>query len=407
MKQLIGPFKEIITMSDAPLKGALSEDALGLIPNGGVLIEDEKIVNAGDFESLKSQADEVVEIQGDQVLMAGLIDSHTHICFGGSRAGDYAQRVAGKTYQEILKNGGGIHDSVNKTRAATESALTDLVKSRADRHLHEGVTTIEVKSGYGLSVEEELKMLRAIKAANSDIEADLISTCLAAHVCPKEFESHEAYLDHIVEQLFPKLKDQNLTNRIDIFTEDGAFDTELSAKYLAQAKKAGFEITVHADQFTSGGSKVAVDAGALSADHLEATSDEDVAILAKSDTVATVLPGASLGLGMHYSPARKLLDAGCCLAIATDWNPGSAPMGDLLIQTALMGAAEKLSIPECIAGITYRAAKALNMSDRGQIKAGQLADMIAFPVSDHREIFYQQGKIKPNLVWKHGKKVVG
>lgn len=407
MKRLIGPFKEIITMSEAPLKGALAENTLGLIIKGGVLIEEDQIVTVGDFESLRKKADDIDLIKGDRILMAGLIDSHTHICFGGSRAGDYAQRVAGKTYQEILKNGGGIHDSVNKTRAASETELTDLVKLRAKRHLEEGVTTIEVKSGYGLSVEEEIKMLRAINSANALVPADLITTCLAAHVCPKEFDNHEAYLEHIVEHLFPELKKQGLTNRIDIFTEDGAFDTQLSANYLAQAKAAGFDITVHADQFTSGGTQVAVEAGAVSADHLEATSDEGVKLLANSDTVATVLPGASLGLGMHYSPARKLLDAGCCLAIATDWNPGSAPMGDLLIQTALMGAAEKLSIPECIAGITFRAAKALNLADRGRVKAGQLADLISFPVSDHREIFYQQGKIKPDMIWKAGTKVVG
>lgn len=407
MKRLLGPFKEIVTLSEAPLKGSLSEEALGLIKEGGVLIEDDIILEVGKFENLKKQADQIEWIKENRVLLPGLIDSHTHICFGGSRAGDYAQRVAGKTYQEILKNGGGIHDSVNKTRAASKEELIDLVKARAKRHLHEGVTTIEVKSGYGLSVEEEIKMLSAIKSANQKVPADLITTCLAAHVCPKEFDNHEAYLNHIVENLFPELKKQNLTNRIDIFTEDGAFDTTLSAQYLAKAKEQGFEITVHADQFTSGGAKVAVEAGALSADHLEATSDEDVKLLAGSDTVATVLPGASLGLGMHYSPARKLLDAGCCLAIATDWNPGSAPMGDLLVQTALMGAAEKLSIPECIAGITYRAAKALNLSDRGRIKATQLADLIAFPISDHREIFYQQGKIKPDKVWKGGVCMVG
>lgn len=407
MKRLIGPFKEIITMADAPLKGALAEEALGLIAKGGVLIEDELIVKVGTFSDLKKEADSIDRIKGDYVLLAGLIDSHTHICFGGSRAGDYAQRVAGKTYQEILKNGGGIHDSVSKTRAASEIELTDLVKARSKRHLEEGVTTVEVKSGYGLSVDEELKMLRAIQSANEKVPADLISTCLAAHVCPKEFDSHEAYLEHIVTHLFPTLKEQNLTNRIDIFTEDGAFDTALSTKYLAQAKAEGFDTTVHADQFTSGGTAVAIAAGALSADHLETTTDADIKLLAASETVATVLPGASLGLGMQYSPARKLLDAGCCLAIATDWNPGSAPMGDLLIQTALMGAAEKLSIPECIASITYRAAKALNLSDRGRIKSGQLADLIAFPVSDHREIFYQQGKIKPDKIWKRGVQVVG
>ncbi|MEO9965550.1 MAG: imidazolonepropionase [Reichenbachiella sp.] len=407
MTKLIGPFKEIITLSGASIQGALTEDDLGLIVNGGVLIEDDVIVEVGDFERLKKKADTIDRIKEDRILLPGLIDSHTHICFGGSRAGDYAQRVAGSTYQEILKNGGGIHDSVNKTRAASKEELTDLVKARAKRHLQEGVTTIEVKSGYGLSVEEEIKMLQAIKAADAKIPADLISTCLAAHVCPKEFDNHKDYLNHIVENLWPELKKQGLTNRIDIFTEDGAFDTELSADYLSKAKEMGFDITVHADQFTSGGSRVAVDAGALSADHLEATSDSEIKLLADSDTVATVLPGASLGLGMHYSPARKLLDAGCCVAIATDWNPGSAPMGDLLIQTALLGAAEKLSIPECIAGITFRAAKALNLTDRGRLIKGSLADMIAFPVSDHREVFYQQGKIKPDRVWKSGVCVVG
>ncbi|UXX79666.1 imidazolonepropionase [Reichenbachiella carrageenanivorans] len=407
MKRLIGPFKEIITMSEAPLKGALAEDALGLISKGGILIEDDLIVKVGAFSDLKNEANSIDRIKGDHVLMAGLIDSHTHICFGGSRAGDYAQRVAGKTYQEILKNGGGIHDSVSKTRAASEEDLTDLVKARSKRHLEEGVTTIEVKSGYGLSVAEELKMLHAIQSANEKVPADLISTCLAAHVCPKEFDNHETYLEHIATKLFPELKTKNLTNRIDIFTEDGAFDPILSAKYLTQAKADGFDLTVHADQFTPGGTAVAISAGAVSADHLEAISDADIALLAASETVATVLPGASLGLGMHYSPARKLLDAGCCLAIATDWNPGSAPMGDLLIQTALIGSAEKLSISECIASITFRAAKALNLSDRGRIKLGQLADLIAFPVSDHREIFYQQGKIKPNKIWKRGVQVVG
>lgn len=407
MKQLIGPFNEIITLADAPLKGALKEDSIGLIPKGGVLVEKEKIVAVGTFDRLKKQADLIEEIQEKSVLIAGLVDSHTHICFGGSRADDYAQRVAGSTYQEILKNGGGIHDSVNKTRATSEEELIELIKSRVKRHLHEGVTTVEVKSGYGLTVDEEIKMLRAIKSADKKMPADLVSTCLAAHVCPKEFKNHEAYLNHIAEHLFPELKTQQLTYRIDIFIEEGAFDTVLAAKYLVKAKDLGFELTVHADQFSSGGTSVAIEAGALSADHLETISQQDIQALADSCTVATVLPGASLGLGMQYAPARKLLDAGCCLAIATDWNPGSAPMGDLLTQTALMGASEKLSIPECIAGITYRAAQALGLSDRGRIKAGQIADFIAFPTDDHRDIFYLQGKMKPNKVWKRGIKVLG
>jgi imidazolonepropionase len=400
MAKLIGPFSEIITMTDVPEKGAIRD--FTVLKNGGIVIQDDKIIEVGDFSALHAKNDEIIEIESDHVLLPGLIDCHTHMCFGGSRAGDYALRVGGKTYQEILKNGGGIHDTVNKTRNESQESLKISLIQRAERHLSEGVTTCEVKSGYGLSLESELKILRAIKEANQTIPSDLISTCLAAHVCPKEFDSPKAYLEHIVADLFPILIAENLTNRIDVFVEDGAFDPELTTWYLGEAKKAGFELTLHADQFSSGGSEVAVNMNALSADHLEASSEEDVKRLADSDVVCTVLPGASLGLGMHYSSARNLLDHGCCVAISTDWNPGSAPMGDLLIQTALLGAAEKLSIGECIAGITTRAAKALNLSDRGKLASGLLADMIAFPTHDHQEIFYQQGKMKPDMVWKKG-----
>ncbi len=400
MTTLIGPFKEIITMSDVPSKGAI--EAFDILTDGGIVIEGEQIVTLGKFTDLEKEHSNIHLIEGEQVLLPGLIDCHTHMCFGGSRAGDYAQRVGGKTYQEILKNGGGIHDTVRKTRAESLEELQSTLSKRASRHLSEGVTTTEVKSGYGLSVEVELKMLRAVKNVNAQHSIDLIPTCLAAHVCPKEFDGTKSYLEYIIKELFPVLKSEQLANRIDVFVEDGAFDTELSTWYLQEAKKAGFELTLHADQFSSGGSAVAVNLGAVSADHLEASTDEDIERLANSDVVCTVLPGASLGLGMHYSPARKLLDKGCCVAISTDWNPGSAPMGDLLIQTALLGAAEKLSIGECIAGITIRAAKALRLTDRGSLSSKLLADMIAFPTGDHREIFYQQGKLKPSVVWKRG-----
>jgi imidazolonepropionase len=337
------------------------------------------------------------------VLLPGFVDCHTHICFAGSRAKDYAMRTAGKTYLEIAKAGGGIWDSVTQTRAADEATLTDLLLKRVQRHLAEGVTTIEVKSGYGLSVDGELRQLKAIKAAADKTHASLVATCLAAHMLPKDFEgTHREYLNHILQNLLPAVKQQRLANRVDIFIEESAFNANDALNYLSKAKQMGFEVTVHADQFTAGGSEVAIKARAVSADHLEASTDYEINMLAKSDTVAVTLPGASLGLGMPYAPARKLLDAGTCLAIASDWNPGSAPMGDLLMQAAVMGAAEKLCTTEVFAGLTFRAASALKLNDRGILAKGKLADMQAYPCDDYREILYQQGKLKPDKVWVSG-----
>ena len=404
MKKLIGPFTQILPLTGLPLKGALTDEQLQIIPQGGVLVEDGLIQAVDDFEKLRSAnpSAQIEEVVGSHVLLPGFVDCHTHICFAGSRAKDYALRTAGKTYLEIAKAGGGIWDSVTQTRAADEVVLTDLLLKRVQRHLAEGVTTIEVKSGYGLSIEGELKQLKAIKAAADKTHASLVSTCLAAHMLPKDFDgTHQEYLNHILQNLLPAVKQQRLANRVDIFIEESAFNTSDALNYLSKAKQMGFEVTVHADQFTTGGSEVAIKARAVSADHLEASTDYEINTLAKSDTVAVTLPGASLGLGMPYAPARKLLDAGACLAIASDWNPGSAPMGDLLMQAAVMSASEKLSAAEVFAGLTFRAASALKI-ERGILAPGMPADMQAYPCADYREILYYQGKLKPNHVWIGG-----
>ena len=407
MLKLLGPFSQILPMTNLPQKGSISDDQLEIIEKGGIVLEGEVIREVGSYSTLaeKYQSAEKISVPAESVAIPGLIDCHTHICFGGSRARDYSLRVAGKPYQEILKQGGGIYDSVNKTRAASETELVQGIVERANRHVNEGVTTIEVKSGYGLSISEELKMLRAIKEANKKTLADLIPTCLAAHVCPKEAESPVAWLNEVLLQLLPKIKEEQLSNRVDIFIEEEAFPAKIALPYLQKAKEAGFKITAHADQFSSKGSKVAVEVGALSADHLESSDAKGVELLANSDTVAVALPGASMGLGMQYTPARKLLDSGACLAIATDWNPGSAPMGDLLMQAAVLGAAEKLSVAETLAAITVRSARALGLSDRGSLEKGKIADILSFDTADYREILYYQGKMKPSQVWKKGIKV--
>ncbi len=394
-------------MTGLPVKGALLDTQLSIIENAGILVRDDQIFQVGVYEDLLEEAKnhkaEIFRLEGNHVGLPGLIDSHTHICFGGSRANDYALRNSGKSYLEIAKAGGGIWDTVTQTRKASKEELIKRTTKLANRHLKNGVTTIEVKSGYGLSVDEELKMLRAIRDTDSQVSADLIATCLAAHMLPKDYNgSHEAYLYEIGEKLFPVLRKEGLANRIDAFVEESAFSAVQIAPYFEKARQMNFDITVHADQFSTSGSQVAVDFGAVSADHLEASSEKEIQLLANSDVVATALPGASLGLGCAFTPARKILDAGGALAIASDHNPGSAPMGDLLTQAAVLGTFEKLSNAEVLAGMTVRAAAALKLNDRGQLAAGYKADFIAFHTDNYQEILYNQGNFKPCVIWKNG-----
>ena len=402
---LIGPFTQLLPLSKMPLKGALKDEHLIIIENAGVLIADNIIVKVDTFAKLKSEADSIDFIEGDTVCLPGFIDAHTHICYGGSRANDYAMRNSGKSYLEIAKSGGGIWDTVTKTRNETEESLVQGILKRCKEHLTKGVTTIEVKSGYGLSVTEELKMLRAIQKANTICTQELIATCLAAHMGPKDWSGTvEDYLMEISNVLFPKLKSEGLTNRIDAFIEESAFSASQISPYFTKAKEMGFDITVHADQFSASGSKVAVEFDAISADHLEASTLTQIELLAKSNTIAMALPGASIGLGCAFAPARKLLDTGASLAIASDHNPGSAPMGDLLTQASILGTFEKLSNAEVLAGITFRAAAALNLSDRGELAIGKKADFSIFPTRNYQEITYHQGKLTPSAVYCNGKK---
>ncbi len=406
--ELIGPLSQLVTLQDLPLRGPISDNDLVVISNAGIAIKNGTIVAVDNWESLLTSFPNanIHALEGAYVAVPGYIDCHTHICFGGNRARDFALRNAGVSYLEIAQSGGGIWDTVTQTRKCTEQELTQIVIKNANKHLQLGVTTIEVKSGYGLSVEEELKMLRAINSGNNKTAADLVATCLAAHLKPKDFNgSNEAYLDYLVTNLFPVLQSENLTKRIDAFIETSAFSASEIAPYLQSAKELGFDITIHADQFTTGGSEVALQYGAISADHLEASEDKEIEALANSNTIAVALPGASVGLGCAFAPARKIIDKGGALAIASDWNPGSAPMGDLVCQASILATFEKLTTAEVLAGITFRAAAALNLFDRGRLIAGNKADFILYSTTDYRDILYYQGSLRPSKIWKSGKLV--
>lgn len=406
---LIGPFTQAITLNQLPLKGALKDEDLEIISNAGILYDNGTIQSVGDFETLKTQNPDaqITKIEMPQVVLPAYTDSHTHICFGGNRAADFAMRNAGKSYLEIAENGGGIWSSVKHTREASEQELLEGLLERINTLLQLGISTIEIKSGYGLDLDSELKMLRVIKQAQQQTKAQLIPTCLSAHTKPKDFDgSHEDYLNYILEEILPKVKAEKLAERVDIFIEQSAFQPKESQEFLMKAKAMGFQITVHADQFTPGSSRVAVDVEAQSADHLEATTDDDVKYLAQSNTVATVLPGASLGLGEPFAPARKLLDAGACVAIASDWNPGSAPMGDLITQASVLATFQKLSTAEVLAGMTFRSAHALGLDDRGVLAKGKKADFVSYPTDDFRNILYKQGQLKPNTLYINGEQVI-
>ncbi len=398
---LIGPFKEIVTMRDLSLYGALKDEQLEIISDGGVLVKEGVIAEVGNYQELKGKFPKanIERIEEPMVLMPGMIDAHTHICYGGSRENDYALRVAGKSYLDIAKSGGGILSTVTNTRKARQQELVNGILKRADVLLKNGVTTCEVKSGYGLSLDDEVKMLRAIQEANQQHPVHLNPTCLAAHTKAPEFDSVMDYTHYIVEQILPKVKEEKLASRVDIFVEESAFGIEEANIYLAAAKQMGFDIVVHADQFSTRGSQVAVQFNALSADHLEASTEKEIDLLSKANITGVLLPGCSMGLGLPYPKGRMMLDKGMCIAIASDWNPGSAPMGDLLMQAAVLGASEKLSTAETFAAITYRAAHALNLIDRGKIDQGQKAHMIAFSCQSYKEILYYQGSMKPDKVW--------
>ncbi|MCU0861021.1 MAG: imidazolonepropionase [Methanomassiliicoccales archaeon] len=416
-KQLLGPFKEILTMEQLPEAGPLADERMHLVRDGGLLIEDDRVLevlNHQDFVQYQGLAEVKgsplahTPIKQSTVLMPGFVDAHTHMCYAGNRMEDYARRLAGESYLQIAERGGGIMSTVRSTRQATEDQLYGSLTMRACEHMFGGVTTCEVKSGYGLDLETEIKMLRAIRRVNGAVGTFplLVPTCLAAHLRPPEHRTDQQYLEFILRRLLPQVKRDGLADRVDIYVDKGAFTADLAEGFLFQAKEQGFHLVMHADQFTVGGAMVAARVSAMSADHLERSTEREFRWLREKGVVAVALPGSSLGLGEPFAPVRRMLDSGLCVAIASDWNPGSAPHGDLLTLAALLGANQRLTMAETLAGITCRAARALGLEDRGVIRAGAVADLVGFPSERYEEVLYRQGSMRPSFVMRGGRRVV-
>lgn len=395
---LIGPFSQVITMNLLPTEGPIPDTAIEVKKDVWVRILNGLVDGVGLYDELRMPNFKTVKIEQPCVLIPGFIDTHTHLCYAGSRAGEYAERLAGKTYQEIAQAGGGILSTVKATREASKGQLITSLKEHVEKAQKQGVTTCEVKSGYGLNVDDEIKQLEAIADVNQNGPIDLISTCLV-HKMPPEYTSPIDYLTNVAGKLLPEVLRKKLSNRVDIFIDEGAFTPADGKKFLKKAKEMGFHLVVHADQFKRGGSKVAAQVGAVSADHLEQSTEKDFQLLKESEVIPIILPGSCIGLGMPFAKARKMLDAGLPVVISSDTNPGSAPMGNLLAQAAILGASQKLTMAETLAAITTRASRALQLADKGRIAPGYQADMIAFPTKDWRDILYYQGSMMPSVIY--------
>ncbi len=347
---------------------------------------------------------------GGGVVLPGLIDAHTHAVFAGSRAGEFARRLDGTTYEEILAEGGGILGTVRHTRVAELDELVAWARPRLEALHAGGVTTIEVKSGYGLDPDAELKMLRAVRELNRDDRWELLPTFLGAHAVPAEYrDDRGAYLDLVVDGMLPAVVEEGLARYCDVFCEPGlAFDVEESRRVLVRARELGLGRKIHADQLSSGGgAALAAEVGAVSAEHLEHPSAAGVSAMAASGTVAVLLPGADYFLRSEtHPPIQTFREHGVAMALSTDMNPGSSPTTNLLLMASLACVRWRMTVSEALAGVTTHAAHALGLGDdRGRLAPGLRADIAVFDVPDHRDLAYWFGGHPTRCVIKDGREV--
>lgn len=405
---LIHNISQLLTLQGGPQRGDRLGD-LGIIEDGATLIDGETVLAVGTREELLSQYPDAPKLDaGRKVVMPGFVDPHTHLLWAGDRAEEFTQRLQGKTYLEILEGGGGILATVQATRQASLETLVRETKIRAELAFAYGTTTAEVKTGYGLDLAAEIKQMEAILALDREVPQDLIPTFLAAHAVPPEFKGRaDDYVNVICTKMLPTLKDWWAANAgekplpfVDVFCERGAFDLAQSRRILESAQELGFPLKIHADEFENlGGASLAAELGAASADHLVKTSQEDIAALAKSDTVAVSLPGTPFGLNeAKYTPAHEVLKAGGLLALATDTNPGTSWCESMQFILALACRKLRLTPAQAIAAATVNAAASLNLESRiGSIEPGMQADLLLLSVDDYRQLGYRFGT---NLVAK-------
>ncbi len=398
----------LLTMKGAAEKKGchVQEEDLSCIKNAAIAIGDGQIEWVGPQSRLpKAYAKEknVKEKNFDgRTLLPAFVESHTHLVFAGDRSDEFEMRNRGVSYQEIANRGGGILSTVKKTRRASLDDLIVKSQRAVDDFVRQGVTTLEVKSGYALNKSGEIKMLEVARALK---KARIVPTFLGAHSVPPEFETAESYMDHLLDKIFPAIEKRNLACRGDIFVEQGYFDLEQARRYLHRAKEMGWDTTVHADQLSrTGATLLALEYGARSVDHVNELSDKDIVKISESETTCVLLPGADFYIGCPYPRARELIDTGARVALATDYNPGSSPTQDLALIGVLARLEMKMTLPEILAAYTLNGAYALGLEGQlGSVEIGREADLVALE-GDWTELFYRVGQMPVTSVYKSGKK---
>lgn len=405
---LFSHINELVTVD--PERMSLG-NPLGIIKNGALGIEDDKIAWVGSSHDIPEEWQSVQRMdQSGLVALPGLIDSHTHPIFAGQRADEFEERLKGATYLEVAQKGGGILKTVRCTREASFNQLKQLAKERLLESMRFGVTTIEAKSGYGLTTESELKSLQVLQSLQEELPMDILPTFMGAHDIPPEYKGQaDAYVSLVCEEMIPAVAKKGLAQFCDVFCETGYFSVAQSRRILEAGLSYGLAPRIHAEEFSNlGGAAMAARIGALSADHLLHLSGEDIQALAQSRTVATLLPGTAFYLRLReYAPARKLLDAGVPVALATDFNPGSCMSQNIQLMMVL-GCLQMGMLPhEAIIAVTFNAAKALGKAhDRGSLTVGKRADIALFSMSTCHELLYHYGVNHLAQLWIEGDPVM-
>lgn len=400
---------QLVTCSGFSAKKGEKMSELSVIEDGTVVVtagvisfvgkSDEKL----PVENIENY--EIIDASGKAVL-PGFVDSHTHLVFGGYREEEFSWRMRGDSYMSIMERGGGIHSTMNATRKASFEELAEAGKKRLDKMLKLGVTTVEGKSGYGMDKATELKQLEVMKYLNENHSVDIVSTFLGAHATPTEYKSREDdFIDYLINEVMPEVKEKKLAECCDIFCEKNVFDIEQSRRYLLAAKELGFKLKVHADEIVRlGGAELAVELGALSADHLLQASDKGIEMLAGSKTVATLLPCTAFSLKEDYARGRYMIDKGCAVALATDLNPGSSFTSSIPLTFALACNYMQLSPEEAVTALTINAAAALGRADEiGSIDVGKQGDLIVLEFPSYKFLPYHIGMNIVERVVKKGK----